>query len=219
MDALSDLKFLFEKDRVNSCALMFGAVAEVLPEQLEVVLDGEAESTPAVRACSAEVGDRVVCLLSSAGTLVAVAEEEPEELAPEPPVTEQDAHFKQDVQIDGDLAVQGAIHGAVATESWKPLELLNDWAHYGTQFAEPSYYKDALGRVHLRGTIGGGTNAYYTPLARLPEGYRPQAYEYFAVATSEGAGTVYVIGDGRVIIHRPEGATWFSLSGISFRAV
>lgn len=92
---------------------------------------------------------------------------------------------------------------------------LNSWVNFGGSAATAAYFRDALGFVHLRGTIKSGTintNAFV-----LPAGYRPEVSEIFAMNTNTGLGRLDVLTDGSV---KPvSGGTGdFSLSGATFKA-
>lgn len=60
-----------------------------------------------------------------------------------------------------------------AQEGWSVLVLQNGWNGTGNGDAEPRYFKDQFGMVHLKGTIWGGATADWTIIATLPVGYRP----------------------------------------------
>lgn len=91
----------------------------------------------------------------------------------------------------------------------------NSWENYGGTNASASYYKDAFGRVHLKGTIKTGVSG--TVAFTLPAGYRPQEAEIFAVVANGALGVVTVNPDGTVLISTGS-ATYTTLSGITFRA-
>lgn len=109
-------------------------------------------------------------------------------------------------------------------EPWQTPALQNGWAPYGNGFNPPTYFKDSLGIVHLRGMVRGGTlrNTIFT----LPAGYRPINRGLFLVASAmpsagatngSGFGRVDVANDGQVTAW--EGTNeWLSLDGITFRA-
>ncbi len=97
----------------------------------------------------------------------------------------------------------------------------NSWSNYGNGFAPAAFYKDPLGRVHLKGTIthGGASTVAFT----LPVGYRPP--ESVAFAATAGTGTpktvsVKVGSDGTVFIFNSgvTGGDPVSLDPVSFRA-
>lgn len=57
---------------------------------------------------------------------------------------------------------------AIISETWHNIPLVNSWVDLAG--ARANYYKDATGRVQLRGQIVSGTS---TTIATLPAGYRP----------------------------------------------
>jgi len=57
---------------------------------------------------------------------------------------------------------------AIEGEAWANIPLVNSWVDVAGGRA--NYYKDATGRVQLRGQVSGGTVA---TVATLPAGYRP----------------------------------------------
>jgi hypothetical protein len=90
----------------------------------------------------------------------------------------------------------------------------NAWVNFGGSNATCSYYKDAFGRVWLKGTVKTGTigNTIFT----LPSGYRPAEAELFAVASNGAFGIATVNPDGTVVASAGSNV-YFTLSGISFR--
>lgn len=94
----------------------------------------------------------------------------------------------------------------------------NGWTNFGSGYSTAGFYKDPLGRVHLKGIIKSGTagSAMFT----LPTGYRPAqdlivgTNANLAVA-SVGIHASGIVGGGGVTAGSN---TWFSLDGISFRA-
>lgn len=97
--------------------------------------------------------------------------------------------------------------------------LLNGWDNHASWMAAAAYYRDLSGRVHLAGSIGGGSTANNSVLCVLPSGFRPASTEYFTVrdgGTSQVIG-IYVRSNGDVVLQAGNPA-WLSLSGISFQA-
>jgi hypothetical protein len=109
-------------------------------------------------------------------------------------------------------------------EPWKDVSLQNGWVRYDNAYNPPSYFKDSLGIVHLRGMVRTGTMR--TAIFTLPSGYRPEFRELFAtssliptatVTNGSGYGRLDITNDGQVIPW--EGTNgWISLDGITFRA-
>lgn len=93
--------------------------------------------------------------------------------------------------------------------------LVNSWVDYGGGYQAASYWKDPFGNVHLRGLIKSGVvgSAAFT----LPVGYRPPAYEQFAVDAAAAHGLLQVQSDG-VVVPLVGSNTAFNLSGVTFRA-
>lgn len=108
---------------------------------------------------------------------------------------------------------------------WIAPTLLNTWVDYGSGHSPIGYYKDALGRVHIRGLIRDGTDTALTDLFALPAGYRPAYRMIFGCVmsnaadedTSDNIARVDVAADGTVeIVHAD--CIWLALDGISFLA-
>jgi len=110
-------------------------------------------------------------------------------------------------------------------EPWQTPALQNDWVRYDNTYNPPSYFKDSVGIVHLRGLVRTGTMR--TAIFTLPSEYRPEFRELFAtssaipsatVTNGSGYGRLNINSDGQVIPW--EGTNgWISLDGITFRAV
>lgn len=75
-----------------------------------------------------------------------------------------------------------------SVETWKPLQVVTPWSHYGDDWPLPSYRKDAAGRVFLRGLVkrAGGLGPGGA-IAVLPPGYTP-------VARTMSGATTYAAG-------------------------
>lgn len=127
----------------------------------------------------------------------------------------------------GDPGSQGPPGAAGVTpvsESWREVgtagqpAFQNNWTNGTASFHSAAFYKDALGVVHLRGLVTGGTAP---AIFALPIGYRPPELLYHpATNTNGGPGEVLIspsTGDvNRNSFTTPSGS--FSLEGISFRA-
>jgi hypothetical protein len=97
----------------------------------------------------------------------------------------------------------------------------NDWENAGFGAGTAAFYKDALGVVHLKGTIRTGTGNGF-PAFTLPPGYRPDQDLLMPMAASfsyDEAG-VEVHPDGEVIpVCDTSGDDCFGgIGGLSFRA-
>ena len=68
-------------------------------------------------------------------------------------------------------------------DAWHPPTFINSWTNYANNYLPGGYTKDALGRVHLRGTIRRTAAGWASlPAFNLPVGYRPA--KQVAIATS-----------------------------------
>jgi hypothetical protein len=105
---------------------------------------------------------------------------------------------------------------AAATPNWITARVEPGWSLYGAPYSDPSYTKDQLGFVHLRGLAKGGAKGQGTPLLFLPEGYRPdQQMEVVVACGGPRACQVVVEKNGRVWfeIWNPG---WVGLDTVSF---
>lgn len=98
------------------------------------------------------------------------------------------------------------------TPTWYAPTLLNSWANSGGANRVAGYCKDAMGIVHLRGVLTGGTNG--TTIFTLPAGYRPASTEFFAVVANASFAPVVIQSDGTVML--TAGSPTLSLCGITF---
>ena len=102
-------------------------------------------------------------------------------------------------------------------EPWIAAKLQNKWKRYSSTYNPPGYYKDNAGIVRLRGLVKEG--AISKPIFTLPVGYRPQFRELQATQTHANTiGRLDVLSNGQVIPVKG-GPGWFSLDGVTFRAV
>jgi hypothetical protein len=100
------------------------------------------------------------------------------------------------------------------------LTLQNSWAYFGvggSQWAQPGYYKDSNGYVHLRGLIKDGSSSTAT-IATLPAGFRPGFRTIFATYGAPGIVGIEVSSAGVVAPRNASTRTYLSLAGISFLA-
>lgn len=98
------------------------------------------------------------------------------------------------------------------------ITLLNNWEDFGTEYEEPSYWKDDFGTVHVAGLIKGGLTAAETVLFTLPDGYRPRAKERFICPSAAAVCHIDLMINGDCVVKSGANADCLSLSGISFRA-
>lgn len=106
-------------------------------------------------------------------------------------------------------------------EAWTNATLLNSWVAFGTPFDDlAGFYKDPLGRVHLRGVIKSGAIVNGTVLFTLPAGYRPTGQKVFGVSHHAGTSArLDVTTTGNVQLGQAaSGNAYLSLDGVSFRA-
>jgi hypothetical protein len=103
-----------------------------------------------------------------------------------------------------------------AVQIWVTPVLQNGWLVYDVaNFTSPGYYRDFMGRCHLRGLVKSGTlpGTIFT----LPAGYRPTKTHIFATISNDLLGQIRVQADGQVVATGGSN-TWISLDGVSFRA-
>ena len=116
--------------------------------------------------------------------------------------------------IDDEFAVVG---GKFISESWITPTLLSDWVNYdAVNESVAGYYKDAMGVVHLKGTLKGGVGS--GTIWNLPAGYRPSERQWFATSINSSFSYVAVYTNGNIIPLAAGGTGRTILNGISFRA-
>jgi len=123
------------------------------------------------------------------------------------------------VVVQGRLTDDPVDAGSVgASESWINVSggvgFSGTWTNFGSGYNDAGYYKDPLGRVHLRGLVKSGTIG--TGIFTLPSGYRPASIEVHAIASNAAFGYIDISTAGVV---RPlvGNNAWVSLDGITFR--
>lgn len=73
-------------------------------------------------------------------------------------------------------AIKGGVFQIGRVANWTAPTLLNSWTNsYGSPYSQVGYSMDAMGNVHIRGVVSGGTGAIMT----LPKEIRPQADHVF----------------------------------------
>jgi len=96
----------------------------------------------------------------------------------------------------GDAATKGYVDGKFTTPGWTALPTPDASWTAGTGVNAPSYWKDAAGIVHLKGTITAGASASNLPFANgaLPAGRRPASGRspYFTVPGGTNMGPLSV---------------------------
>jgi hypothetical protein len=126
----------------------------------------------------------------------------------------------------------------VGSEGWTALPLNNfgpdlcHWATFPGGFADPSYFRDRDGIVHLRGVAEAIDGTNFTcgavpgldeVIGTLPSGYLPQIRALFTVSSNNKPGRVDILpntGQVKAEVGYPTTAdmeAWVSLDGISFR--
>jgi len=92
----------------------------------------------------------------------------------------------------------------------------NSWVNYDSvNYATAAFRKDALGFIHIKGMVRSGSlpGTIFT----LPAGSRPAKPVYFAVASYDAYGQVWIGLDGPVQAGVGNNG-WLSLNGITFYA-
>jgi hypothetical protein len=97
-----------------------------------------------------------------------------------------------------DAVTQSEAFHIVGTAGEPPFQ--NGWHNFGGGFSTGGFFKDALGIVHLKGNLTGGTGNGTTAFT-LPEGYRPA--EALVIPAAGGvagpvAANVAVLQDGQL---------------------
>jgi hypothetical protein len=121
----------------------------------------------------------------------------------------------------GSVAAPEAFHevGTLGSPGFENGWKNYDPAHYDTA----AFYKDPLGVVHLKGTVGDGPSNSSSIIFTLPVGYRPTRAGFYTAAAENAFADILIQGvsegakAGRVELN-VGGTSWVSLSGITFRA-
>lgn len=112
-------------------------------------------------------------------------------------------------------------------DRWTQITLGSGWAKGAVGYANPAYWRDSQGVVHLRGVATSGTYSNSVPAATLPQSCWPAKASLHAVvqrnATFEPAGIVEIQADGDVMAPvvtsvQTGTSTFLSFDGISFDA-
>ena len=91
--------------------------------------------------------------------------------------------------VDTELAQKANI----TQEAWTTPTLAGTWS-VPANFTV-GYYKDTLGRVHLKGAVTGGSA---TTIFTLPSGYRPPQTLSFATVSNNAFGRIMIESNGNV---------------------
>lgn len=107
------------------------------------------------------------------------------------------------------------------TRAWTNATLLNNWVQYDltdtpSSWPAPSFRKDDLGMVHLRGLAKLGTTTSPTAIFNLPAGFRPNRSHIGLALCDTGVAQFDIVNGNVRIIAGTNG--WFSFNGISFLA-
>ena len=100
-------------------------------------------------------------------------------------------------------------------EAWITPTLINGWVSFGGAEDGPTYYKDDLGNVKLRGVVKSGTLS--VSIFKLPIGYRPAKNKYCPVISNNVPGFVLIDPSGGVIPLAGTSNTFVALDSISFK--
>lgn len=103
-------------------------------------------------------------------------------------------------------------------QGWTAVTFQNSWVNYDGNYNQCAYLRDPAGFVHLRGLVKTGTIDGSASIFTLPVGYRPQYRELHSTFSNGAAARVDITTAGAVI-PSPGSNVWFSLDGISFKAV
>ena len=100
--------------------------------------------------------------------------------------------------------------------TWTAPTFINSWVNDGSAPQAPAgYYKDAMGYVHVRGIITGGSFSN-TAAFILPTGFRPGVIYRFAGVSNNAFGYIVANPDGSIAV--VTGSSWIDLSPICFYA-
>lgn len=112
------------------------------------------------------------------------------------------------------ISVIGDNNISTQDRGWIAPSLLNGMSNLGSGYMTAGYYKDAMGMVHLRGFLSGGSDG--KTLFTLPSGYRPSSRETCICWSNHSVGNARIDIDiyGNVIA--VSAGNWISLEGIYF---
>jgi hypothetical protein len=110
------------------------------------------------------------------------------------------------------ISSTGAFLGDVATEAWTAPRLAGAWVNFGGGTVAAGYCRDAVGFVHLRGTVKSGTSTIFT----LPSNYRPAAIVSIVSIANDAAVKVVILTTGEVQLASGTASSYLALDGIIF---
>ena len=103
----------------------------------------------------------------------------------------------------------------VQREKWEELTFNSTWGHTGSPYELGSFRRDPWGRVSLEGVVTRSAGAL-TPIAVLPQGYRPLKSHVFGLWTTGGFSSIVIDSTGLISYNGAAGGLSLCLSGISF---
>jgi hypothetical protein len=122
-------------------------------------------------------------------------------------------------------SVNGSLHVSsmptLKGEEWREVgaagqpAFAGTWVNYGSTYDTAAFYKDPLGRVHIKGLVKDGT--VHTTVFTLPDGYKPTADLLFVV-TSNDAFAVLTVRSSGAVAHSAGGSNVYLQLNVSFRA-
>ena len=111
------------------------------------------------------------------------------------------------------------------TLPWEDIKPKANWGVYGEEWPNPSYIRDGLGFVHLRGLVvlkNADDANKKNPITILPNGFQPQEEQEFVLACQivgdNQRPCTLIIGPDGVIYFETAIAGWNSLDGVTFLA-
>lgn len=107
---------------------------------------------------------------------------------------------------------------AAVSPSWVRARLEPGWSVYGSTYSDPSYTKDQMGFVHLRGLAKAGGQGNKNPLMVLPAGFRPEYRMEVVVSCAGNTPCEAIIEPEGHIWFETWNAGWVGLDNISFAA-
>jgi len=111
--------------------------------------------------------------------------------------------------------VMNEFRTSIAATEWHEFTFQNGWSNYGGNYVKAAYYKDALGHVHFRGIVKGGTER--AVLATLPSGFIPETGVNTIVESDSNQPSKIAI-DQTGAMFLGDNPKWASLDGIEFKA-
>lgn len=99
----------------------------------------------------------------------------------------------------------------VGKQGAPPFE--NSWVYFGSG-AQPGYFKDPFGFVHLKGLLKNGT--INTPMFTLPPGFRPLEAD-IAICMSNGAAARLDVNTNGQVVPVSGSNAYYSIDNVVFR--